>query len=207
MRKQTKSRNQLIREAIEKFCMDKYGYVAKWKKIKIRYCTKYYLTECGDRFKIVGTPPRVSLIKGDKMKGRKSKTGKRWKSGFVVDHFYRKIDGEKSKVFFSITRAKLMYMVFKNWPLTKVRAFKFFPKDGNNNNPHIENLIPVEKFMDGFIKVYGKPQSGKLTNRQVVSIRKSNKTNKELAVKYKRNFHTISRIRNNRSYKDVHQLV
>lgn len=200
--------NQIKKDVIEKFLMDKYGFICEWKRLTIRFTTKYYLTEFGDRFKLIGTPLRVSLIKGNKLKGRKNSKGKEWKSGFVVDHFYKNING-KSKVFFSIPRSKLMYMVFKGWPLSKVRSYFFFPKDGNPNNPHLKNLKPFKKYMDGHREIYGElgAKSGELSPLDIIKIRKSKKTNRELGEKYGRTIGTISRIRNGRSYKSIKKLI
>lgn len=206
MKKKKKLSVEIIKDALEKFCMDFYGFIPAWKRLKFKHCNGYYLTEYGHLLRPSYDASRIIVIKGMEMKGRKSKTGKQWKAGFVVDQFYKMVDG-KSKRFWTIPRSKLMYMVFKNWTETKVRHFSFFPKDGNNRNLHVDNLIPYDKFMEGAIKTYGRPQGGKLSNREIIAIRRSGKTNRELGQRYNRNLHTISRIRNNRAYKDVIKLV
>jgi len=197
---------EIIKDAIEKFCIDFYGFIPGYKRLPYKHCNGYYLTYFGHLLKPSYNASKVIVIKGQKNKGRLSAAGKRWKSGFVVDQFY-KMENGKSKRFWIIPRSKLMYMIFKGWSRAKVKSHFFFPKDGNNNNLHIDNLVPYKDFMEGSRATYGVLESGSLSNREVIAIRKSKKTNKELAEKYGLNFHSISKIRNNRTYKNVEKIL
>jgi len=194
-----KRKREFIDAFMKKFNVQQYGKQVDFKSVPLTHCRDYVLTEFGDLLNFKG---RVNVIKGMKIKGRKNKSGKNWRSGFVVDQFYKMTD-EGSKRFMTIPRSKLMLITFRNFTLKKSKEVSIFPADGNNKNLHIDNLLPFKNFMTGAKKIYGAPQSGKLTATQVRAIRRSKKSNQELADIYKRDRHTISKIRNNHTYKNV----
>jgi hypothetical protein len=198
-----KNKKILVDELMKKFCKDRYGFEAEYRFLKLKHCEDYVLTEYGHLYRFKGKNPKGYCVKGMKDKGRLSQSGKRWKNGFVIDQFYKKNKEGLSERFMTISRAKLMLMTFSGITLSKARKMTIFPIDGNNKNLHHSNLKAFENSMTGIVEIYGLPQQGLLSKNDVKKIRRSALTNSALAIYFNRSRHTISRIRNLRTYKQI----
>lgn len=186
-----KKRSKTLKfDSIEEFCQMKYGRIINCKEIPIRECSGYYLTVMGDLLHCIERGKYFNLVQYKQPKKKKGR--RRLKTGFSVDHYY-----QQGKRLLTKSRGKMMLVTFSNWSLNKAMKYKMYPKDGNNSNVSLGNIVPYKDEAEARRNVHGIPQKRKkITAIETLKIQKSKKTNKELAEEYGVHLRTIYRHRN-----------